>query len=265
MSKDHRIVGVLGGMGPLATLDFMRKLLDSTPATCDQEHLAVIASNIPQIPDRTAAFRGAGESPLDAMVANGRRLKAAGASIVVMPCNTAHLWYHEVEAALQMPMLHMVDAALQEIVALVGRDASIGLLATDATLASGLYVNRGIQASAGLSWMQPTAVEMLELVMPGIEAVKAGQFADGRRSLQSAARALQRRGARAIVMGCTEIPVVLDEQAAGMPVIDPTAALARAAVAWSVGQRPKETDHERDRGNEEGARLSVADEVPPAG
>jgi aspartate racemase len=235
MSKNFGIVGVLGGMGPLATVDFLRKVLDSTPAHRDQDHVPLVICSIPQIPDRTAAFRGAGESPLEAMVEIGRKLKTAGANLVVVPCNTAHLWYDEVEAALQLPMLHMVDAAVKEVVAAVGSEATVGLLATDATLASGMYPNRGARACAGLQWIQPTAVEMLESVMPGIEAVKAGRLDEGRWHLATAAQALRRRGAQAIVMGCTEIPVVLDADAAGVPVFDPTAALARAAVDWSLG------------------------------
>ena len=221
----------------MATVDFLRKVLDSTPAVRDQDHVPMVVCSIPQIPDRTAAFRGAGESPLGAMVACGSRLKAAGAAVVVMPCNTAHLWYAEVESALQMPMLHMVDATLREVLMLVGREASIGILSTDATLASGLYMNRSRGDYAGLAWVQPTAVEMLESVMPGIEAVKAGCLGDAKRHLELAARALCRRGAQAIVLGCTEIPVVLDAAAAGVPVIDPTAALAREVVRWSLAHR----------------------------
>ena len=237
MSENFEIVGVLGGMGPLATVDFLRKVLDSTPATRDQEHVPMVVCSIPQIPDRTAAYRGAGESPLGAMVACGQKLKAAGAAVVVMPCNTAHLWFEQVEAALQTPMLHMVDATLHEVLKVVGDEASIGILSTDATLASGLYLNRSRRKYPGISWVQPTAVEMLECVMPGIAAVKAGRLTEGRNLLQLAAQALRKRGAQAIVLGCTEIPVVLDADSAGLPVIDPTAALARKVVSWSIAHR----------------------------
>lgn len=237
MAEPERIVGVLGGMGPLATLDFLHKLIAATPAArCDQEHVPVLACSIPQIPDRTAAFRGQGESPLAAMVAHGRRLKAGGAGLVVMPCNTAHLWFDAVEQALQLPMLHIVDATLEAAAARVGGGAPLGLLATDATVASGLYVNRGARAGTAFAWLQPTAAEMLEAVMPGIAAAKAGRLDDGRERLAAAARALRRRGAQAVVLGCTEIPLVLDEASAGLPVVDATAALAGAAVRWAGGR-----------------------------
>jgi len=225
------VVGVLGGMGPLATIDFMRKVLDATPAERDQDHVPMIVSCLPQIPDRTAAFRGAGDSPLDAIVDCGRRLESAGADLIVMPCNTAHLWFDAVQARLQRPMLHLVDAALHEALALAGPRARLGLLATDATVASGLYINRHLPDSTAPAWLMPTAGEMLERVMPGIEAVKAGRLDMGQALLAEVASALRRRGADVLVLGCTEIPLVLDAGACGLPVVDATAALAREVVA----------------------------------
>jgi aspartate racemase len=225
------VVGVLGGMGPLATIDFMRKVLEATPAARDQDHVPMIVSCLPQIPDRTAAFRGAGDSPLDAIVNCGRRLESAGANLIVMPCNTAHLWFDEVKAQLQLPMLHLVDAALQEALAVAGPEVRLGLLATDATIASGLYINRRPVGAPPVRWLLPTAGEMLEQVMPGIEAVKGGQLDVGRARLTEADLALRKRGADVLVLGCTEIPLVLDAEICGLPVVDATAALARLVVA----------------------------------
>ena len=226
------LLGVLGGMGPLATLDFLHKLLAATPAARDQEHVPVLTASIPQVPDRAAAFRGQGASPLPAMVASGRRLVRAGAGLVVVPCNTAHLWFTPLQAALGVPMLHLVDAALEDAAALVGEQGRVGLLATDATIASGLYVARSPRAH----WVLPRAAEMADWVLPGIQAVKAGATARGRQLLVRAAAALGARGAQAVVLGCTEIPVVLDAASAPLPVVDATAALARRCVAWSQGR-----------------------------
>ncbi|HSW03131.1 aspartate/glutamate racemase family protein [Aquabacterium sp.] len=230
------IVGVLGGMGPLATIDFMHKMLRATPAASDQEHVPVVVSSIPQVPDRTAAWRGEGASPLAAMLASGQRLAEAGAGLVVMPCNTAHLWFDELHAALGLPMLHLVDVALAEALALAGQGARIGLLATDATLASALYQQREL-AHADFQWLLPTVQERADLVMPGIAAVKAGDLARGATLLNQAAEALAQRGAQALVLGCTEIPLVLGPVSSPLPMVDATAALARRAVAWSLAQR----------------------------
>jgi aspartate racemase len=223
-------------MGPLATVDFMRKLLAATPATADQDHIPLVVSSIPQVPDRTAAFRGEGESPLGAMVSSGQRLIAAGAGLVVIPCNTAHLWFDDIHEALGLPMLHLVDAAIDEVLS-VADGRKVGLLATDATLASGLYLNRRPPDGRHVTWLLPTAGEMLDLLMPGIAAVKAGQLESGGHLLSRAAHALRGRGANAVVMGCTEIPLALDSESAGLTVVDATAALARKAVRWALEQR----------------------------
>jgi len=234
------LVGVLGGMGPLATIDFMRKMLLATPAEVDQEHVPVVVSSIPQVPDRSEAFRGEGASPLAAMVDSGRRLVDAGAGLVVMPCNTAHLWFDEIQQALGLPMLHLVDAALDEVQALAAGPARVGLLATDATLASGLYVNRasGGPHAVPVQWLLPTAGEVNDWLMPGIAAVKAGDLARAASLLGHAAAALRRRGATVLVLGCTEIPLVLGPTPElPLPMVDATAALARRAVAWSQRYR----------------------------
>ncbi len=228
------VVGVLGGMGPLATIDFLRKMVEATPAATDQEHIPTVVSSIPQVPDRTEAFRGAGASPLAAMIASGRRLADAGAGLVVMPCNTAHLWFDELQRELGLPMLHLVDAAIEDAAATTTGAPRVGLLATDATLASGLYMNR---RASPVHWLLPTASEMLELVMPGISFVKGGELQRARELLHAAAQRLHQRGAHALVLGCTEIPLVLDAGNSPLPVIDATASLARRAVAWSLQQR----------------------------
>ena len=228
------LIGVLGGMGPLATVDFMQKLLAATPATRDQEHVPALISAIPQIPDRTQAFQGSGASPLPAMLACAKRLEAAGAGVIVIPCNTAHIWFEDLQTAMGIPMLHMVEAVMEEALATCGARLRIGLLATQATLASGLYGKHACAPDGRVvEWIHPTGWDIRQCVSPGIAAVKAGRLDEGRDLLLRAACALHQRGAAAVVLGCTEIPVVLNDQNAPLPTIDATAALARRAVEWS--------------------------------
>jgi aspartate racemase len=231
------LIGVLGGMGPLATVDFMQKLARATPARIDQDHVPALVSSIPQIPDRTEAFRGKGPSPLEALVECAVRLEAAGVGMIVMPCNTAHLWFDDIRQRVGTPMLHIVDAAIQDALQRCGSHARIGLLATEATTASGLYVDRRPPGREAPKWVLPTDEEMAELVMPGIAEVKAGRLQSGRLLLENAASALRRRGAEALVLGCTEIPIVIDDDIAQLPTVDATDSLARRAVRWSLEQR----------------------------
>lgn len=229
------LVGVLGGMGPLATVDFMQKMVAATPATRDQEHVPALISSIPQIPDRTQAFQGQGESPLPALIACAQRLEAAGAGVIVIPCNTAHLWFDAIQAAVAIPLLHIVDATLKMAATASGDTPRVGLLATEATMASGLYTDR--PGGKAVQWFVPTAGETREWITPGIAAVKAGRLDEGHDLLVQAANALHGRGAAAVVLGCTEIPLVLNDANAPLPTIDATAALARRAVEWSRNAR----------------------------
>ena len=221
-------------MGPLATLDFMHKMLRATPAAQDQEHVPSVICSIPQIPDRTEAWCGRGPSPLPALLESAARLRQAGAEIIVMPCNTAHLWFDDIEQEVGMPMLHIVDAAIEDAAPGLQGDVRLGLLATEATLNAGLYVNRAHQSGARSEWILPSVAEMAELVTPGIAAIKLAQLDLGHHLLALAAAALRARGATALVLGCTEIPIVLNEKNTSLRIVDATDSLARRAVQWSL-------------------------------
>lgn len=220
-------LGVLGGMGPAATADFLAKLVAATPARSDQDHLPVIAQSIPTIPDRSRAILGQGPSPLPALKAGLARLRAAGCALAVMPCNSAHYWFEALAG--ELPMLHIVDAVAA---ALKGRgieSGPIGLLATGGTVAAGIYQDR--LAGTGFEILVPTAADQADLVDASIQAIKAGQWAAAHRALRLALDRLQARGVRATVLGCTELPLVLrPDAAAASPLIDSTAALAEACV-----------------------------------
>ncbi|HXF67998.1 MAG TPA: amino acid racemase, partial [Burkholderiales bacterium] len=135
----NRLLGVLGGMGPLATVDFMRKVIEATPARSDQEHLPLIVYSVPQVPDRTAAILQGGASPLPAMLRGIEVLGRAGAQALAIPCNTAHYWYDELVRQGGLPILHIADAACAALERRGVRGAAVGLLATSGTLAAGFY------------------------------------------------------------------------------------------------------------------------------
>lgn len=231
-----KLLGVLGGMGPLATADFMRKLTELTPASRDQDHVPVLVYSNPQVPDRSTAIMGKGESPLPALLNGIARLQAAGAEAIAIPCNTAHYWYDEMAAASRVPILHIVGSVC-EVLRRKGIDGgTVGVMGTAGTLHTGIY-QRYLQRS-GYACVLPSESEMAELVMPGIVAVKAGDLPAAKRVLGDAARRLEERGAQMVVLGCTEIPLALADASpeSAARYVDSTAALAHACLAWAHGQ-----------------------------
>ena len=224
----RRTVGVLGGMGPLATVDFMRKVIDLTPAVRDQDHVPLIICSIPQVPDRTAAIVDGAESPLPVLLEGLGVLERSGVGCIAIPCNTAHHWYDEMTAGCSVEILHIVDCALATLERRGHGAGPVGLLSTAGTIAAGIYQKRFDHR--GYDSVVPTPEDMENLVSEGIRLVKAGRVADARERLESAAANLRQRGAGTIVLGCTEIPVALDDESAGY--VDATRALADAAVRW---------------------------------
>lgn len=225
-----KILGVLGGMGPLATVDFLQKLIEETPATRDQDHIPVIAYSVPQVPDRPRAIAGTGESPLPHMLAGIRTLKSAGAQAVAIACNTAHYWYHDLLQQGGLPILHIADAACD---ALSGNSVRCaGLLATEGTVAAGFYQSR--LAARGVSCLLSSAEAQRTLVLPAIECVKRNELARAHALALQAARQLLDGGAQSIVLGCTEIPLAIEFQTSDIHshCVDATRALARACVGW---------------------------------
>ena len=233
------MIGILGGMGPLATVDFFNKVLAATPAKGDADHVPLLIQSDPRIASRPAAILGGGPSPLPALLAGRDRLIAAGATALAMPCNTAHFWYADLLEGCSVPFLSIVDASIGELGTLADAGAPIGLIATRATLAARIFDAQLLQA--GYTPMLPDDDLMDRLVLPGIELVKAGQVAQGGQLIEQAVQALLSQGASAVVLACTETPLALDAVQSPLRTncIDCTAALARACVAWWQAERTK--------------------------
>jgi aspartate racemase len=232
------IIGVLGGMGPLAGADFVARLTLATEAARDQDHVRAVLWSDPTVPDRTEAALRGGPSPLPAMLAGIRVLEQAGAGCLAIPCNTAHLWADELAAATKLPLLHIVDAAAAALAERGITGGTIGVMGTAATLALGLYQKR--LAARGYACLTPEDTEMRGAVSPAIARIKANDVEGATAPLLSVARRLAERGAAAVVLGCTEIPLALrgpQAQASGLMLIDTIDALARAALAWARPQR----------------------------
>ncbi len=233
MSKTSLTVGVLGGLGPEATVDFMGRVLALTPAESDQDHIHLLVDQNPSVPNRQEAILRGGEDPAPAIVRMAQRLEAAGSDFLVMPCNTAHAWEDAIRSEVSIPFLSIVDATAAAIPEGI---ASAGLMTTPAGLASDCYQralrDRGIDTihhdDAGLD-------ELMKLVY----AIKIGDtgtsVAAGMREL---AADLINRGAELIIFGCTEIPIVLDAGDIPVPALSSTDELAKRTIAIARGEEP---------------------------
>jgi aspartate racemase len=231
-SPTDKILGVLGGMGPLASAQFMLRLTLLTPAATDQEHIPAVLWSDPRVPDRTRGKLSDGDDPLPWLQRGVRGLRQAGCAAIAIPCNTAHGWYDEL-AAEGLPILHIVDAAATELRRVAPR-GRVGLMGTAATLRMRLYQER-LEAQ-GWECITPDDDQMTRLVSPAIALVKANQVAGAYAPLAEVVAALAARGAGAVVLGCTEIPLGIQagpHQSLPVPVVDTIDALALAAIAWA--------------------------------
>ena len=229
-----KVLGVLGGMGPLASAQFMLRLTLLTPASRDQDHIPAILWSDPRVPDRGAARAGTGPDPLPALMRGIDGLRAAGCGAIAIPCNTAHGWFGPMIRNAGLPILHIVDAAATDLRRLGIARGTIGLMGTAPTLAMKLYQDR--LSAQGWDIIEPEPVQMERLVSPAIASVKANRVAEAYGPLAEVVNSLASRGATAVVLGCTEIPLGIQAgpaEALHVPVVDTIDALARASIAWA--------------------------------
>lgn len=234
-------VGMIGGLGPAATVDLYDKIVKATPAKTDQEHIKLVVEQNPQIPDRTAALLTGGIDPTLALYNCAKRLEDDGCDVIIIPCNTAHAFIPYMERHLKIPFINMQQAALDEIKEKFGDAARIGLMATTGTVKTGIYSNKAEEMGLPLFVPSPERQEDVMSAIYGPEGAKAGKT-DGicREELMRAAEELVREyDCNVLILGCTELPLILHEgdlPCAGKTafVIDPTSALARKVVAMAL-------------------------------
>lgn len=230
----RKTAGVLGGMGPDATVDFMAKVIAATPASDDQDHAHLLVDQNPHVPSRQLALLEAGADPGPAMAEMARKLEQAGADFLVMPCNTAHAYAPAIESAVTIPLVSIIDVT---VAACDGFDA-VGVVATAGCLEAQLY--QDALAEAGIEPVLPDATETAEISRLVTEIKGGNQGADVRERMEAVAAALVGRGARALIAACTEIPLVLKETGVNVPLFSSTDVLADVTAAICAGTRPLE-------------------------
>ena len=224
----EKIIGILGGMGPEATTDLFYKIIKLTPAGKDQDHLRVIIDNNPKIPDRTAAILGKGEDPLPALRETARNLEKAGADFIIIPCNTAHYFLPSIQESVKIPLLNIIEETAKETQKKIPSIKKVGLLASIGTYKTEIYSQHFKKFN--IEVISPEEKDK-EKVMKVIYAVKTGDLSEEiKKNITSIAQKSIDKGAEAVIAGCTEIPLILKEGDVSVPIIDPTQALAEAAI-----------------------------------
>lgn len=222
-------IGIIGGMGPKATCDLMQKIIMSTDAKNDQEHIHIFVDCNTNIPDRTKAIFGEGESPVPEIVNSGKNLQSMGADLLVMSCNTAHYFYDKVVKHLDIPLLNMPDETAIYLKNMGIK--KVGVLATDGTIESGIYEKslkrHGIDAIYPSSENQKFIMELI------YDYIKSGRddYDDSR--LKDILDELKEKGAEKIILGCTELPIAFERLGENEDLVDPTLVLAYSAVSFA--------------------------------
>lgn len=222
----NKTIGIVGGMGPLATCDLMNKIISHTDAGCDQEYIRICVDCNTNIPDRTGAILHGGADPLPEMVKSAVRLQGMGADVLVMSCNTAHYFWEQICRFVDIPMLHMPMETAKYLSEQGIKKAAV--LATDGTVQVGIY-DKALR-ELDIQPVYPNAEDQ-KLVMSLIyDYVKAGKPITQQAEILAMAKRLQEEGAQALILGCTELPIVFAQMDEKLPTVDPTEVLACAAI-----------------------------------
>lgn len=219
-----KVIGIIGGMGPAATLDLLEKIYANSEADCDQLHLRVLADIDPTIPDRTAAIIGSEgrEELVRHLLHNALGLIQQGAEVLAMPCNTAHAFLKYFQGELSVPLINIINVSVEYI--LKKKWKRVGLMATDGTLAARLYISE-LQGQ-GIEVITPSE-ENQAVLMKAIYAFKGGETKLSAKAAVDVYGSLLSAGAQQVIAACTELPILLRGQE---HVVDPTYLLARSLI-----------------------------------
>ncbi|MFH1763384.1 MAG: amino acid racemase [Gemmatimonadota bacterium] len=225
-----KIVGILGGMGPMSTADLMRKVTEKTPVRYEREHLRMLIDSRPQIPDRPAALLGTGPSPVPMLQESARMLEAWGADLIAIPCNTAHGFLSDVQAAVGIEVLDMIGIVGREISRTFPDGAPIGLLSTTAAQKLRIFHDRMPQ----FNLVVPEASVQERLVAGAILQVKLEDTVEGPRKKLLAAIESLKPTPEAVIAGCTEVELAFEGVEGPVPIFRPMDLLAEEIVtrAW---------------------------------
>ena len=233
--NEFKTVGVLGGLGPEATLDFFAKVLAKTGAKTDQEGLHLLINNNPGVPNRNEAVAGTGPSPAPMLAEMARALEGAGVDFLVMVCNAAHAFGGAVTDAVNIPFVSLIEETVRATVEALPDVEKVGVLGSSGCLDARLYQNAFAEHNVGVLVPEGEARERFMTLLYRIKAGDKG--AEVRGAMRALADELIQRGAEAVIAGCTEVPLVLFEGDISCPLVNSTDVLVDATIAYAKGER----------------------------
>ena len=230
--KKTKTIGILGGMGPEATLYFFSLIVKNTAAAKDQDHIHVLVWNDPTIPPRTDAILGSGPIPLPKLLAVVKTLERGGASLIVIPCLTAHYFASRIKLRARVPFVDLIEESAAWAVKAVPGLGSAALLASTGTVRSGLFHQAFKRQKVEVLTPDEADQKRVMEAIFGSRGVKAGTTSGApRRTILSVAQKLVRRGAQAVIAGCTEVPLVLRAADLSVPYVEPMRIGARVCIS----------------------------------
>ena len=229
MTDGKKALGILGGMGPLATADLFTKIVKMTKADCDNDHIRIYIDNNAQIKDRTAAILSRGQSPLPQLIDSAHKLEKMGAECIIMPCNTAHYFLQSLQIQTKVPFLSMIGQAVR-----VSKQRypglKAGILATKGTLEAGVY-SRAFN-DENVDVVLPNDQQRDYLMDIIYNHVKAGKMPTDPEPFNAVLKEMESRGAGYFILGCTELPVAVEALKLENNFVDATTELAKAAIEY---------------------------------
>lgn len=237
-----KTIGILGGMGPLATADLFRKIILLTESNCDQEHLHILIDNNTEIPDRTDYIINNGKNPESYLIKSAIKLELMGADVIIMPCNTAHYFYDTIIKYISIPFLSMIEETAKEVKRVYPSAKRVGLLATEGTCKAGIY-DRVFQ-QYDIEVIKPDE-ENQQYVMSLIYDIKKGKTSVDLVGISKALSQLKSRNVDTLILGCTELPVAFQMFSINEDYIDPTEVIACSAIRFA-GKNTTKDLHAKD-------------------
>jgi aspartate racemase len=230
--QGRKLVGILGGMGPDAMVDFLSKIISRTPATKDQDHIPMVIFNYPQIPDRTRSILSGKSDVLPYLQEGIKFLETSTVGIIAIPCVSSHYYYDVLVKEANVPILSIIKETANEVAKSHPKIKKVGILGTSMTIRKNLFGS--CFNNSGINIVVPEDGTQDNNVMNSIYMVKAGNQNGAKENIRPAVSELLNKGAEAIIAGCTEIPLILDSSSVPVPFIDSLACLANAVVREAI-------------------------------